>query len=491
MDYWNGVTCRDLLLDRSWLDRFPGSVPWIEAVSLGFLIWSPANVYSINLHAMSAAVICLTQFSAFSADWPQFRGGAGNGVVTELRHPTTWGETENVAWSIELPGGGWSSPIVVGDRVFVTMAISAAGTKPVGMTAGVRNMQSMGLGGTKPKEPFQFAVACLNLSDGTMVWQKTLDEKVPPFPVHPSNSFATESPASDGDRVFVYFGAIGLVAALDLEGNELWRKDVGAFKTGNDFGSGSSLALDEGRVFLQYDNDEKSQLIAFDASTGNELWKKERPYKTAWSTPLVWKNSTRTELVVCGEGNVTGYELTTGNELWKLTDIPSSFSASPTADQDRVFFGNSGPFSSGPLVAVKAGNSGETKLIPEKDTPGVAWSKLKSGPGMASPVISSGCLYVPGSGSILNCYDTATGDRVYRDRLPNAATVASSLWASNEYVFILDEGGTCFVVKAGKTFEVVATNKINDLFWSTPSVSGDSLLLRGVNKLYCIRAQNK
>ena len=232
-------------------------------------------------------------------------------------------------------------------------------------------------------------------------------------------------------------------------------------------------------------------LLALAADTGKDVWRKDRESKTAWSSPLVWHNSQRKELIVCGTGNVTSYNAKTGDEFWKLTGIPSSFSASPASGDDRIFFGNSGPFSSGPLVAVAVGNTGTTELQPEKETPGVGWSKLKAGPGMASPVLSAGYLYVPGSGSILTCYAAATGERVYRDRLDDAATVSASLWASAEKVFILDETGKCFVIKAGPTFEVLATNQINDLFWSTPSIAGDSLLLRGVNKLYCIRSPAK
>lgn len=440
---------------------------------------------------LTFAAVCGVTAVAAASDWTQFRGPQGNGHVPELSHPDSWSDTENVAWAVELAGSGWSSPVVFGDRVFVTMAISESGTKPVGMTEGVRNLQSMGLGGKKPKETLQFAIACLNLNDGAVVWQKSLEQKVPPHPVHPSNSFATESPATDGKSLFVYFGAIGLVAGLDFDGNELWRRDIGTFKTGNDFGTGSSLAVDEGLVFLQYDNDEKSMLLALDASTGDDVWRKDRVYKTAWSSPLVWRNSQRRELIVCGEGNVTSYSAKTGEEFWKLTGIPSSFSASPASDESSVFFGNSGPFSSGPLVAVTVGNSGTIELKPEKEAPGVVWSKLKAGPGMASPVLAAGCLYIPGSGGILNCYDAKTGERVYRDRLENASTIASSLWASTEKVFILDESGKCFVVKAGRSFEVLGTNQISDLFWSTPSIAGNSLLLRGVNKLHCIRATAK
>ena len=152
----------------------------------------------------------------------------------------------------------------------------------------------------------------------------------------------------------------------------------------------------------------------------------------------MWNTATRKELVVCTAGKLTSYDPSTGVEPWTLSGIPSSFSASPVADREHVYFGNSGPFSHGPLLAVRAGNSGESNLVPEMETPGVAWSKLKSGPGMASPVLTAGCLYVPGSGRILTCCDTATGECIDRDRLPEAGTIASLLWACGDHSFILD-----------------------------------------------------
>ena len=171
----------------------------------------------------------------------------------------------------------------------------------------------------------------------------------------------------------------------------------------------------------------------------------------------------------------------------QLRGMQSSFSASPAVGTDRIYLGMSGPGSAGPLVAVPAGLSGEVQLNENFESGQIAWSTTKSGPGMASPVVSRGLLYIPGSGGILNCYDEATGERIYRTRVPRMATVAASLWADEQRVFILDENGTTHVIQSGPEFQVLGTNRIDDLFWSTPAIAGDALLLRGVEKLYCIQ----
>jgi len=331
-----------------------------------------------------------------------------------------------------------------------------------------------------------FVVSCLSLTDGQQLWSRVVEELVPAV-IHPSNTYATESPATDGERLFTFFATTGSVIAWDLEDTEIWNRKVGAYKSGNGFGTGSSLAITDGKVFIQYDNDESSFVVALDAETGEQVWRDDRQTKTSWSTPLVWNTGAKSELVTCGSGVVTSYDPTDGSVLWKLSGMQSSFSASPAIGADRIYFGMSGPMSAGPLVAVPAGIRGEIELNDNFESDQIAWSMTKSGPGMASPVVSNGQLYIPGSRGILNCYDEATGNRIYRTRVPKMATVAASLWADDDYVFILDENGTTHVIDSGSEFKVAATNKIDDLFWSTPAIAGDTLLLRGVEKLYCIR----
>ena len=342
-------------------------------------------------------------------NWPQFRGPAGNGVLESLEHPQEWSVDKNIAWSVELPGGGLSSPIVHGDRIFVTTAIGMK--PPVSFMEGVRDMRPK-----KPDAVLKFNVICLKLEDGSKLWEKTIAEELPQFPIHASNSYATESPATDGKHLFVYFAAIGKVAAFDFDGNEVWQQDIGAYPTGNGFGTGSSLTTGAGNVFIQCDNDENSFVVAFDGTTGDEVWRRDRDSRTSWSTPLFWKNEQRAELVTCGSGFVISYDPKSGEELWTMSDIGMSFSASPAADNEQIYFGNSGPRSSGPLIAVSAGMSGSHPFAADAEIENLAWSKMQAGPGMASPVSVGGYLFIPGRG-ILSCYSTANGEVVFKERL--------------------------------------------------------------------------
>jgi outer membrane protein assembly factor BamB len=426
-----------------------------------------------------ACLVCLfTNEVSVANDWPMFRGPKGNGVVESTQHPLKWTNDQNIAWSVTIEGGGWSSPVVAGDRVFITTAVGHG--KPVGFMDGVRNMRS-----TKPTEPVEFRLICLSLKDGSQLWEKTLATKTPEHPIHPSNTYATETPATDGQHIFSYFAAIGLVAAHDVDGNEIWQREIGSFASGNGFGTGSSVAIDDQRVFIQCDNDESSFMVALDKSNGTEVWKKARDGRTSWSTPLVWKNSNRTEVIACGSGYVTSYEPATGQELWKVSGIGMSFSGSPAADDERVYFGNSGPRSNGPLVAIGNQANGEFTFDSQNQSEQVAWFQMQAGPGMSSPIAIADVVYVP-SRRIMTAYDTVEGKRLFKERLDLQST-AASMWGASDYVFLLDETGQTLVIKTGPQFEVVGKNKIDDLFWSTPAVAGKSLLLRGANKLYCIR----
>jgi outer membrane protein assembly factor BamB len=422
---------------------------------------------------------CGFQGAAPAQDWPQFRGPNGNGVLDKLEHPVEWSNESNIAWSVELTGSGLASPVVQGDLVFLATAVGAAPS--VSFSEGVSDMRPK-----TPSSAVKFDVICLSLRDGTTQWSKTVVEKKPEFPIHGSNSYATETPATDGQRLFVYFAAVGVIAALDFQGNELWRQDVGAYPTGNGFGTGSSLTIGDGKVFIQCDNDEKSFVVAFDGATGNELWRKERSGKTSWATPFFWKNEKRNELVTCGSGFVTSYDPSSGEEWWTLTGISASFSASPAGDTQRIFFGNSGPMSSGPLLSVAAGLSGKHEFDPQESVAGVAWSKMQAGPGMASPVVVGDYLYIPGRG-ILTCYSAKDGTVEFKERM-QLGSVAASMWAAGNRIFLMDESGKTLAIEVGSEFKVVATNQIaDDLFWSTPAIAGNSLLIRGTKRLYCIR----
>ncbi len=433
--------------------------------------------------AVSISLSYGSDFASAADAWGSFRGPEGNGVAAG-KHPEAWSMDRNLAWSVEVPGGGWSSPVVAGDKIFVTTAVAGDGTRPKGFGEGVASMRSHFMG-KAPTEPFSFEVHCMSLKDGSLLWKQQVVSKKPPHKVHPSNSYATESPVADGERVYAYFAAVGVVACLDQAGETLWQKEVGAYRTSSDFGSGSSLAINDGLVFVQCDNEEKSFLIALDGKTGEEVWKVDRSGRTSWSSPIIWKNKQRTELVVCGAGNVTAYEPKTGKPLWTLTGTGGAFSASPTCDEERIYLGNSGRNSRGPLIAVAAGASGELTLE-SIGADKVVWIEDAAAPGMCSPVVVDGRLYVLSRG-ILSCHDAETGERLYRQRLKNASSVTSSLWAADGKVYALNESGETSVIKGGDEFVQLPTNETPGLYWSTPSVAGQALLLRGAKMLHCIR----
>ncbi len=428
--------------------------------------------------------LCGVVSNCSASEWTGFRGATGNGYVDQSGLPLEWDKTTNVAWSKPIPGGGWSSPVSANGHIFVTTAV-AKGMKPRGFGAGVASMMLFKFE-SAPKDPINFEVHCLRLSDGEEVWKKTIVSRKPSFKIHPSNSYATESPVTDGEHVYAYFAAIGVVACLDLQGNEIWQRDLGAYPTANDFGTGSSLALLGNQLFVQCDNQKSSFVCALNTATGDDVWRVERSGKTSWSSPVVWQNSVRDELVVCGAGSVVSYDPASGGELWRLTGTGGAFSASPTFDKDRIYLGNSGRNSRGPLMAIKAGASGELKADSVSDN-GLVWSERSSAPGMSSPVVVDGYLYVLSRG-VLSCHEAATGKRLFRKRLPGAASIAASLWAAGDKVFILDEAGRTFVIEVGNKYKLLGTNQIEGLYWSTPSVVGNSLLLRSAEGIHLVQA---
>jgi outer membrane protein assembly factor BamB len=262
------------------------------------------------------------------------------------------------------------------------------------------------------------------------------------------------------------------------------------------WGTGSSPVLAGDHLLIQCDNEERSFLVALNKKTGEEVWKKTRSERSSWSTPFVWKNKKRTEVVTAGSSRVRSYDPATGKVLWELSvgggggggERGSRASATPVGDEELVYFGMGGGRSGpGPLFAVKAGAEGDISLKGgEKSNAGVAWSEGRGGPSMSSPLLYQGHLYIIGRGG-LTCYDAKTGKQHYSERLSGARGFTSSPWAYDGKVFCLDDNGTTFVVQAGKEFKELGKNSLGEMFWSSPAVAGGALFLRGVDHLYCIK----
>jgi outer membrane protein assembly factor BamB len=441
------------------------------------------------MSATLTLVLCSWAMSAGPEPfWPQFRGPSGDGQVAEPAFPASWDEQNNIAWKISVPGSGWSQPVVAKGRVVVSSAISKDPIKPKSMEAGSADSRSI-FGQTKPPETvFKWGTFCFDLQTGQEFWHESLFEQKSGIPTHPSNTFATETPTTDGQAFYTYFGSIGKLVRQELDGRKAWEVDLGVYPITAGLGTGSSPIVADGKVIVQSFNEENSFVVAIDAVSGKEVWRQTHKGGTSWSTPYVWKTTDRSELICCGKGRVFSFNVADGQPLWEMKGIISSFSASPVGSATMLFVGNSAPLTPAQLVGIKAGVSGNFDVPkPNKSSEQVLWSKVRSGPGLSSPTVVGDFLYIA-TDSFLNCYDAKSGERLYRERLPDGRTVVASPWAADGKLYVLDEEGRTFVVKVGPAFELLGVNKLDDTFWASSAIAGESLLLRGVERLYCVRS---
>ncbi|GAB5403258.1 MAG: PQQ-binding-like beta-propeller repeat protein [Aureliella sp.] len=421
----------------------------------------------------------------------QFRGSSASGVASNLSIPHQWSPDSNIAWRCDLPGSGWSQPVIRGNQLFITAAVSDDDSlKPKDFAGGVRTPQSMGMGfmSKAPKVNVQWKLFCIDTASGSIVWDTAIHTGKPKYAVHPSNTYATETPVVTDNAVVAFFGATGSVAAFTLSGEPMWQREFGAQPTSNSFGTGSSLATDGERVFLQHFTQKTSDLYALDSATGETVWKANRDSNnTSWSTPLLWNNDVRSELVVSGGSQVDSFDPVTGEKLWTLSNVKAATACSVCGDSKRIYFGGSDPFSSGPLFGVSAGASGDISPSKKNATfTSCAWKADKSAPGMASPVSTGKHVYVAEK-NIIRCYDAETGQRVFRERVPGLGMVAASPLIVGDDVLLVDEAGKSALISADGTFKVTGNGDIADTVWSTPAATDGSIYIRGVGGLYCIR----
>jgi len=343
---------------------------------------------------------------------------------------------------------------------------------------------------------YRWEVICLDRESGKVIWRKQALKDKPKIPIAPFNTYATETPATDGERVYAYFGVHG-VYCYDMEGKLQWKKDLGAFPTKNNHGTASSPVLEGDRLFLQIDNEQQSFLVALDKKSGEEAWRVDREEKTNYGSPIVWKNKIRTELVTPGSQKVRSYDPATGKVLWEIAGYGGGNTNSPVGDADRLYVILQGGPPSGPgeqggqggLLAVKAGALGDISVKPGETNASVAWSVPRGAGSDTSPLVYQGHVYVFGrNGGILTCYDAATGKQLYRERVPNVMSIWASPLASDGKVYILDDAGTTAVLQAGPNFKVLRKNALDDTTWATPAAADGALYVRGVEHVYCIKS---
>lgn len=424
--------------------------------------------------------------TCFGEDWSGFRGPRGNSVVDSVSLPSQWGDDSNVRWKVKIPGRGWSQPVVAGDRIFVTTAICENEEKPRRFEGGIV------FGAVDAtKNDYQWKVLCVSADSGEVLWEDVAYAGKPAMPKHRSNTYASETPATDGERVVAYFGMRGMIC-YDLAGKRLWEKSLGEYPMQAGWGTGSSPVIHGNLVFLQCDNNTSSFLAALDKKTGDEVWRVAREEKSNWSTPYVWKNKVRTELVVAGGTKMRSYELETGKLLWEMAGSGRT-SVSPVADDEMIYLDSVQSFAGSPgnLVAVRAGATGDISLPNPKTTSNqfVAWSTSITSYRNASPLLHGDGVYMLDQvQGIVRCYDSKSGKLRFQERLPESAGFMASPWSNQGKVFLLDETGLTVVAEPGQKLNIVASNRLNDeMFWSSMAVSGDRLILRSMQHLYCIQ----
>lgn len=437
-------------------------------------------VTTLHLRLWIAFIGTALPVAARAADWPQFRGPGGTGVVTgKVLPPDTWTAKENVAWKYEVPGHGWSCPIVVGGKVFVTSCVTDA------------KVAAPKTGYYAPKDAkthdgeHRWTLFCLDAAAGKVLWEKVAHKGKPQHPIHVKASYASETPVSDGERVYAYFGNVGLFC-YDLTGKPLWSKSWDVVPTQLDWGTGASPVLHEERIYIVNDNEKASFIVAIDKLTGKEVWKTDRAEKSNWATPFIWNSGKRTEIVTCGKGKVRSYDLD-GKLLWEFGGMSSICVPSPVVAGDLLIISSGYEFGRPrPVFAVKPGASGDISLQKgEKSNLDIAWSNDMAGAYHPTPLVLGDHLYVLYSTGFLACYEAKTGKLVYeKQRLGGSFT--ASPWSYDGKIFCLSEEGTTYVVKAGKEFELLGKNVLGEVSLATPAVADGKLFLRTREALYCI-----
>lgn len=445
------------------------------------------------------SVLALTVFVLAGAQvhaqerWPQFRGPQARGISAESistdgsasdsKLPDQWTATDNIAWKTDIPGRGWSSPVVWDRKVFLTTVVNSEAYEPA--------KKGLYFGGERkpPTSVHQWKVLCLDLESGEVLWEKQVHEGVPKSSIHIKSSFASETPVTDGKRVYCCFGSLGIFC-LDFEGNQIWRYDLEALPTRLGWGAAASPVLHEGRLYLCNDNEKTSYLVCLDAQTGKEIWKVAREEKSNWATPFVWTNPTRTEIVTAGTGQVRSYDLQ-GNLLWSLKGMSSITIATPY-QADGLLYVTSGYVAdqTRPIYAIKPGASGDISLSEGiTSSESIAWSVPKGAPYNPSTLVYHGRLYVLYDAGQFACYDSATGKEIYsRQRIPNGRAFTTSPWAYGNKIFCLNEDGKTFVIQAGDEFKVLSINELeeDDMGMASPAILSDRILVRTANRIYCI-----
>jgi outer membrane protein assembly factor BamB len=432
--------------------------------------------------SMAGGAFGLLAQTVSAGNWPQWRGPDGSGISTEKNLPSEWSPTKNIKWKTPIDGRSHSSPIVWGKMIFLTTAIEGAevpGAKAAKHMLGDKEFVHPDSIGANKKHTFK--VIAVDRDSGKIVWQQTAWEGTPYDDRHRKSSYAASTPATDGKMVYAFFGTEGLYA-YDFKGKLAWKAQIGNIATLG-MGAATSPILFDNLVIVQADEDngEASFIVALDKKTGKEVWKASRKgVQVSWSTPLLVKTASRTELIASGTEFVIGYDPATGKELWRHKGVESNAIPSPVANNEMVYL--VAGFPAKIAMAIRLGQNGDLT-----GTPNVPWKYEKGTAYVPSPILYGDYLYLTTDRGILTALDAKTGEVKYEGgRIPIPATFTASPVAFEGKILMTSEDGDTFIIKAGPKHEIIGTNSVGEAVYASPAIADGRIFIRGEKNLYCI-----
>jgi len=408
--------------------------------------------------------------------WPQWRGPLGTGVALDADPPIEWSEEKNIRWKIALPGKGHSTPIVWGDHIFATVAA------PYGDALDPRQSDAPGAHDNLPvTHHHKFLVLAVRRRDGKIIWERTVHKELPHEAGHYTASLASNSPVTDGEHLFAFFGSRGLYC-LNREGELQWKKDLGEMQSLHGHGEGGSPALFGQTLVVNWDHEGESFVVAFDKKSGDQRWRVLREEVTSWATPIVVQHDGRPQVIVSGTDRIRGYDLATGDVVWECSGLSANIVASPVYGAGLVFAGSS--YDKRALLAIRLdGSHGDVT-----GTDQVVWTRIQGTPYVPSPLLYGNSLYfLRHYQGILSRVNATTGDKQGGPfRLGGLRDIYASPVGAADRVYITDRRGTTMVISHGEEPEMLAINRLDDSFSASAVIIGRELILRGEKYLYCI-----
>lgn len=414
--------------------------------------------------------------------WPHWRGPEFNGVARGDA-PLTWSDKDHIAWKVQVPGKGHSSPVIWGDRIFLTTALTTSNAAAAAPAAPPAAPVERGRGGGGPQVEQKLMVLAFDRRTGKQLWEKSAIVATPHEGFHSQyGSFASPSVMVDGKHAIAFFGSRG-VYCYTHDGQPVWQKDFGIkMRMTMAFGEGSSPALDGDKLVLLFDHEGDSLLVALDKNTGSELWRTPRPAGSSWSSPMVITVGGKKQVLVAATKFVAGYDLENGKLIWQATGLGRNVIPMPVV-ADGVAIVMSGHRSPN-LLAIRLGGEGDLT-----GTDAILWQNERGNSYTPSPVLHDGKLYMLTDNGTISCFDAKTGKPFYtQTRLPKSYSFKASPVAANGKLYLATEDGDVVVLRMGEKFEVLATNTLADqVFIATPAIMDGAIYLRGQNTLFCIR----